>query len=325
MSGRRGAWTIRELRDADAESYVVFRRQGLLEAPLAFGASPEDDLAASPEAVRERLRQGPEWVILGAFQDGLVGVVGLMCDRRVKASHKAHVWGMYVAPSHRGQGVGAGLLQAALRHARTLPGVSSVHLAVTSAAAPAQRVYERAGFEVWGTEPDALRHDGRAVVEYHMALLLGKEGIFRALRGGDIEEIFDVRGATRENAVSRERLAAMGITPASVAEHLAAGATRGWVCSCESRIVGFCIGQSATGEVLVLAVLPEFEGRGIGKTLLSLAVGWLRSFRPTRVWLGASADPNTRSYGFYRSLGWRPVGETDTHGDEVLVLPGPDQ
>lgn len=146
---------------------------------------------------------------------------------------------------------------------------------------------------------------------------------FREMREDDIDELFDVRGATRENAISRERLAGMGITPASVAENLVAGRTRGWVCACESRIVGFCIGESAGGEVLVLAVLPEFEGRGIGKTLLSLAVGWLRSFRPVRVWLGASADPGTRSYGFYRSLGWRPVGEKDEHGDEVLVLPGP--
>ena len=90
----------------------------------------------------------------------------------------------------------------------------------------------------------------------------------------------------------------MGITPASVAEHLAAGATRGWVCWSESRIVGFCIGEAATGEVLVLAVLPQFEGRGIGKTLLSLAVDWLRSFKPTRIWLGASSDPRARSHGF---------------------------
>jgi RimJ/RimL family protein N-acetyltransferase len=167
-----GARVIRRLREADAGSYVALRRQGLLETPLAFGASPGDDMAASAEAVCDRLRQGPEWVILGAFQDGLIGAVGLMRDRSVKASHKAHVWGMYVAPSQRGHGVGAELLQAALQHARALPGLSWVHLAVTSAAPQARRLYERAGFEVWGTEPEALRHEGRAVVEYHMALPL---------------------------------------------------------------------------------------------------------------------------------------------------------
>ena len=35
-----GARVIRPLREADAESYVELRRRGLLEAPLAFGASP---------------------------------------------------------------------------------------------------------------------------------------------------------------------------------------------------------------------------------------------------------------------------------------------
>ena len=168
-----------------------------------------------------------------------------------------------------------------------------------------------------------MRHEGRAVVEYHLALRLGGETTFRALHEREIEEIFDLRGATRESAISRERLAALGITSTSVAKHLAAGATRGWVCVAESRIVGFCIGEWATGEVLVLAVLPAFEGRGIGKTLLSLVVDWLRSFKPKRVWLGASSDPKTRSHGFYRALGGRPVGEKDTHGDEVLVLPSP--
>jgi ribosomal protein S18 acetylase RimI-like enzyme len=72
-------------------------------------------------------------------------------------------------------------------------------------------------------------------------------------------------GPTRQNAISREGLAALGITPTSVAENLAAGRTRGWVCAHESRLVGFCIAQGSSGEVLVLAVLPDFEGRGYGR------------------------------------------------------------
>jgi GNAT superfamily N-acetyltransferase len=80
------------------------------------------------------------------------------------------------------------------------------------------------------------------------------------------------------------------------------------------------MGDSGKGEVLVLAMLPDFEGRGIGATLLSRVVEWLRSFNPARVWLSASSDPATRAYGFYRAAGWRPIGEIDTNGDEILVL-----
>jgi len=164
---------IRELREHDAEAYVALRRDALLDSPLAFGASPTDDFVSSAEAVREQLRQAPEWVILGAFQPGLVGAVGLFRDHHVKSSHKVHLWGMYVALGHRRQGIAADLLQAALGHARSLPGVAWVHLSVTSAAPGARRLYDRAGFEVWGTEPEALRHDGQSVVEHHMALHLG--------------------------------------------------------------------------------------------------------------------------------------------------------
>ncbi|MDH3456902.1 MAG: GNAT family N-acetyltransferase [Gemmatimonadota bacterium] len=163
---------IRLLQEADAQAYIDLRRQALLEAPLAFTASPEDDVAASVEAVREQLRQTPQSVIIGAFQDGLVGIVGLYRDRHAKASHKSHLWGMYVTPDHRQQGLGSQLLEAALRHARTLAGITWVHLGVSSAASEARRLYDRAGFRVWGAEPDALRHADQAVVEYHMALQL---------------------------------------------------------------------------------------------------------------------------------------------------------
>jgi len=163
---------IRALGEEDAEAYAALRREALRDSPLAFAASPEDDVVSSSEAVREQLRRGPESVIFGAFRGRLVGAVGLYRDRHRKASHKVHVWGAYVTPEHRREGLAALLLEAALHHAATLPGVSWVHLSVSSAAPAAQRLYERAGFRVWGTEPEALRHEGETAFEHHMALRL---------------------------------------------------------------------------------------------------------------------------------------------------------
>lgn len=37
-----------------------------------------------------------------------------------------------------------------------------------------------------------------------------------------------------------------------------------------------------------------------------------------RLFLGCSADPKVRSYGFYRNLGWVSTGQPDAHGDEML-------
>ena len=46
--------------------------------------------------------------------------------------------------------------------------------------------------------------------------------------------------------------------------------------------------------------------------------GDLAALGHQRLFLGCSADPQSRSYGFYRHLGWRSTGEFDAHGDEIL-------
>ena len=163
---------IRRLRADDAEAYLALRREMLVEAPLAFASSPGDDLFSSLEATRERLGRAPDEVIFGAFDPELIGAVGLFRDRHVKAAHRTHLWGMYVAPDHRRRGAAAALLSALLSHARELPGVGYVQLSVSSEATAARALYERFGFRGWGTEPDALRHDGRSVDEDHMILRL---------------------------------------------------------------------------------------------------------------------------------------------------------
>jgi RimJ/RimL family protein N-acetyltransferase len=164
---------IRQLRAEDAEVYAALRRAALLDAPLAFASSPEDDSACSVEAVRERLKHGaPNSVIVGAFDPELIGTVGLYRDHHIKMAHKIHIWGMYVAPTHRRRGIALKLLNAAIEHARSLPGVDMVRLSVSSTSHIAQRLYERVGFRIWGTEPDSLRHNGQSATEYHMLLQL---------------------------------------------------------------------------------------------------------------------------------------------------------
>lgn len=105
----------------------------------------------------------------------------------------------------------------------------------------------------------------------------GMELIFRETLRSDIEGLFSVRARTRENPISKEQLASLGITAESIAKQMASGRLKGWVCLDSSTLVGFCSGDAETGEVLVLAVLPDYEGRGIGTNLLSRVVVWFRS------------------------------------------------
>lgn len=140
-----------------------------------------------------------------------------------------------------------------------------------------------------------------------------------ALRS-DATECVALRGRTRENAVSESRLREIGITAASWGADIAAGVLPGYVCRAKGSLVGYCFGDARTGEVVVLALLPEYEGIGLGRRLLEQVVENLRAVGHSRLFLGCSADPAVRSYGFYRRLGWRATGATDALGDQVLEL-----
>jgi ribosomal protein S18 acetylase RimI-like enzyme/catechol 2,3-dioxygenase-like lactoylglutathione lyase family enzyme len=172
--------TIRRLRAADAEAYVALRREMLADTPIAFLASPGDDVGCDVVAMRASLGGGDEHVVFGAFADALVGAVGLMRERHAKAAHKAVVWGMYVTPRARRSGIGRRLVLAAVEHARALEGVRQVVLSVSDETPGARSLYESAGFRRWGTEPGAMRGDRRFVDEHHM--VLGLDGPLPAPR-----------------------------------------------------------------------------------------------------------------------------------------------
>lgn len=129
-----------------------------------------------------------------------------------------------------------------------------------------------------------------------------------------------LRGRTRENAVSEQRLADVGITVESWGKHIRTGKLPGHVCIHQGELAGYCFGDRDTGEVVVLALLPAFEGQGIGKDLLSRVVHDLVAAGHDRLFLGCSDDPASRSHGFYRHLGWRSTGTMDANGDEILAL-----
>jgi ribosomal protein S18 acetylase RimI-like enzyme len=163
---------VRQLREDDASAYVEVRCEALEREPLAFAASPEDDRALSIPFVREAFGRSSQ-ATFGAFAPELVGVVGIYLDPHRKAAHKAHLWGLYVTPAHRGSRIGRSLTEAALGFARALPGVSWVQLGVSATARSAIGLYRSVGFVTWATEPDALRVGADSVAVHHMMLALG--------------------------------------------------------------------------------------------------------------------------------------------------------
>jgi ribosomal protein S18 acetylase RimI-like enzyme len=172
------AATIRALVPADAERYVVLRREALLAEPRAFSSGPEDDVASSVDHVRRSLAD-PDQATFGAFaaSDGgaateLVGIVRIHRERHRKRAHRSMITGLYVRSSQRSRGVGRALMDAALGFARSLGGVEYVDLGVGDFNAAALGLYRELGFESWGTEQDSLRVGDDVVAEHHMVLRL---------------------------------------------------------------------------------------------------------------------------------------------------------
>lgn len=143
---------------------------------------------------------------------------------------------------------------------------------------------------------------------------------FRVAVPNDVEACIAIRGLTRENAISASELAARGITLETWSRDIETGTLPGYVCTMQGHIVGYCFGQYETGEVVVLALLPDHESQGLGRALLRTVVEDFRARGFKRVFLECSTDPSARSFGFYRHLGWRPTGTQVAHDDEVLEL-----
>ena len=143
---------------------------------------------------------------------------------------------------------------------------------------------------------------------------------FKIAPPGLATDYVQLRGMTRQNAVSRQRLRALGITAQSWASDIRSGELTGFVALSGQQLAGYCFGHNTSGEVVVLALLPAFEGQGIGRRLLGMVVDSLRGQGHDRLFLACASDPNVRSHGFYRHLGWRSTGALDERGDEVLEL-----
>lgn len=165
------ALAIRPLGPADAREKRALRLEMLALHPDAFTSDAAEEAQRLLAWTEERLTPSPAkphdlW--LGAFDgDALVGCVGLSGRYRAKEYHNATLVGMMVHPRARGCGVGKQLLDAMLERARSIPTLTHIDLTVTQGNDSAQRLYEAAGFTVFGVHPDAIR-----VGERHYAKVL---------------------------------------------------------------------------------------------------------------------------------------------------------
>jgi ribosomal-protein-alanine N-acetyltransferase len=101
--------------------------------------------------------------------------------------------------------------------------------------------------------------------------------------------------------------------------------TFGLVAHSSKRIAGYLIGRdvAGTGEVLNLAVAPDFRRRGVARSLLRSALTLLRKRGVEEVFLEVR-ESNRSAQALYLSSGFRPVGQRSAYyrnpKEDALVL-----
>ena len=118
----------------------------------------------------------------------------------------------------------------------------------------------------------------------------------------DIPGIQVVRNAVKENRLSNPNL----VSDKDCYEFIN---IRGkcWVCIHSNIVVGFSIVDLKENNVWALFLLPEFEGRGIGRQLHDILLNWYFKQQDHTIWL--STAKGTRAERFYKTAGWREVGD----------------
>ena len=149
---------IRELSTDDVAIYRDLRLQALREHSEAFSTSAEDFEQRSLESIAQRLEPSPTQFTLGAFLgEAYVGSLTFVQEGRTKLRHRGHIYGMYVAPKARRQGVGQTLLQETILRANRMTQLKTIVLSVTVTNISAIKLYEATGFVKAWLEPRVIK------------------------------------------------------------------------------------------------------------------------------------------------------------------------
>ena len=228
---------------------------------------------------------------------------------------KDEIVACYVHPLHTRRGVGAMLLRR-LEQSALDAGIEKLRL---DSSVTAEGFYRRCGYT---SDSRAIHNCGNGT---HLECVRMTKRLHRlTLRpatAADVPAIFDIRTSVGENAITLEKLAAVGITPASVTATL--GKSRhGWVMvnAADNEVVAFSMVDVDENKVLALFTRPGWEDRGCGSALLDAATAYLFTRGATQVWLTTGSD--TPAAKFYRRRGWIESGKIEP-SDVRFVLNRP--
>lgn len=158
------AIAIRRIHPDDWEALRALRLAAMEADPLAFGSTLRREQESAPEKWKNWAARGGtggrEAIYLAIHGPGeLVGMIGAYPE-----DERFHVWGMWVRPERRSQGIGGRLLDALLEWLASIAPSGTTLLEVNPVQEAAVELYTARGFLSTGrTRP--LGHSPPAIVE----------------------------------------------------------------------------------------------------------------------------------------------------------------
>lgn len=219
------------------------------------------------------------WLATGD-NDAPIGTARLLPDGQIGR--------MAVLAEHRGSGVGAALLEQAVDKARHL-GMDQVYL---NAQTHALGFYERCGFKAEG---DEFMEAGIPHLRMTQQLQPPADNIQRQLASdGELDigvknfDTLEVEWQRQANTLKRIRrqifLSELGLTGLPVTDATDTSAIH-WVAENEDGHIVGTIRMTTDGIISWLGVVDDYRGRGIGTSLVELAVQRARRYRFDRLTL----------------------------------------
>tara|TARA_R110002111_G_scaffold54910_1_gene94659 strand:- start:16 stop:510 length:495 start_codon:yes stop_codon:yes gene_type:complete len=157
---------IKKLQTKDWKIWKELRLEALKFSPDTFGSSYADTLLWSDEKCQKMLTDHD---LFGAFmKNTLIGISGFFIYEPEKMKHRGCLFGLYIRETHRNKGAANLLVKQIITQASGK--VIQLHCTVTTDNAAAIKLYQKHGFEIYGTEPRSLKVENRFHDEHFMVL-----------------------------------------------------------------------------------------------------------------------------------------------------------
>lgn len=145
--------TIKKLTINDLEDFKTIRLSALFNAPQMFGSTYEREVNQPLEFFSYPIEN---YAVFAAYVESkIVGLTVFSQNTGMKDKHKAQITSVYVLPEFRQKGIANQILNEVLRYGKQH--TEQILLSVVESNESAIKLYKKYGFQVYGTEPKAMK------------------------------------------------------------------------------------------------------------------------------------------------------------------------